>query len=431
MTPAIDDHSTGGHTTAAALADRARRHVEALRDVAERLASASEVADVLDRVARTTAEALGAEAAAILIRHDHEHVLVSAFGSLQYRRGAKDADLPTRLGDGWDAIASAPMHDGGETIGLVWMGRTCGAFPPDTVALLRALADVTALGISKLRAHEQLRRARSRGDGTPGDVAPCERPSTTACPAPAAATPGDPHCVLIVDDSERVLLQARLALQDTMTVLTATSGPAAIAKYRTARPALVVIDLDMPSMNGFETLAELQTHGCTSALALTLRGDALQPARARKAGYLGIVEKPFREGELAAAVGSALASAEALDPDYMSEDDGYAFLTLPGTSPRGLTKLLPAIERNLRMLAEQCTDSLIVDVRAVTQVNAEHVTVLARVRSEAQTRGIHTVICAGDPTVAKLRQIVELRDATYVADPEQAKRSLRSVRAAG
>lgn len=405
--------------------------IEGVLAVAERLASAGELSEVLDFVARTTAEALGAEGVAILIRHDHDLVLVSSCGPLSYRRGAKDPELPMLLGREWDVVATAPMHDVLDTIGLVWVGRRSGgAFSPEATASLGALADVTALGIAKLRALEQLRRERDRGSDSRGPISRrCD--GAPAFSAPATSAPRDPHCVLVVDDSERVLLQARLALQGTMTVLTATSGPAAIAKYVTARPAVVLIDLSMPKMNGLETLSELRKHGCSAAIALALRGDALQHARARKAGYLGVVEKPFRDGELMAAVMAAVASADTFELQYRAEDGGYARLTVPSSSPRGLTKLLPTIERQLRDLAEDCTDCLVVDVREVKEVNAEHVTVLARIRSEAQMRGITTVICATEPTVAKLRQIVELRDVRYVDDPEAAKPSSQAMPAAG
>ena len=112
--------------------------------------------------------------------------------------------------------------------------------------------------------------------------------------APAGATAVDPRAVLVVDDSEKVLAMAKAALEQSLTVLTATSGKEAIAQYAKARPGVVVIDLVMPDMDGFATLAELQKLGQVELRRPHRRGDASLHERARKAGYTAIVEKPFQ-----------------------------------------------------------------------------------------------------------------------------------------
>jgi CheY-like chemotaxis protein len=115
----------------------------------------------------------------------------------------------------------------------------------------------------------------------------------------AATTDGlDLHTVLVVDDSEKVLALAKAALEESLTVLTAASGKDALAQYAKARPGIVVIDLVMPGMDGFATLAELQRLGTSTCVALAVGGDARLHEKAKNAGYVAVVEKPFQPGDL-------------------------------------------------------------------------------------------------------------------------------------
>jgi CheY-like chemotaxis protein len=242
------------------------------------------------------------------------------------------------------------------------------------------------------------------------------------------ATAVDPRAVLIVDDSEKVLAMAKAALEQTMTVLTATSGKDAIAQYAKARPGVVVIDLVMPDMDGFATLAELQKLGKSSCVALSVRGDQTLHEKAKKAGYSAIVEKPFPAAELLEHVRQAASAGAAADDvlkEYLSEDGGCPVLNLPNQSSKLLAKLLPIFGKKLRALAEDGNDKLILDLAQLNDVTSEHVAGLVRLLSEAGTLGMRTAICAPDEIVRKLRQIAETSDARYGATRDAARQSLQ------
>jgi len=244
----------------------------------------------------------------------------------------------------------------------------------------------------------------------------------------AGATAVDPRAVLIVDDSEKVLAMAKAALEQSMTVLTATSGKDAIAQYTKARPGVVVIDLVMPDMDGFATLAELQKLGKSSCVALSVRGDQSLHDKAKKAGYSAIVEKPFQAAELLEHVtqaASAGASADDVLKEYVSEDGDCPVLNLPNQSSKLLAKLLPIFGKKLRALAEDGNDKLILDLAQLNDVTSEHVAGLVRLLSEAGTLGIRTAICAPDEIVSKLRQIAETSDARYGATRDAARQCLQ------
>lgn len=254
--------------------------------------------------------------------------------------------------------------------------------------------------------------------------------------APGAATDGaaadgalDPRTVLVVDDSEKVLAMAKAALESSLNVVTAISGKDALAQWAKARPAVVVVDLVMPDMDGFATLAELQKLGKSTYIALTVRGDQSLHDKAKKAGYQAVVDKPFQAADLLEQIlqaTSAGASPDDVLKDYVGEDAGCPVFNLPNQSSKILAKLMPIFAKKLRALAEDGNDKLILDVAQLNEVTSEHVAGLVRLLSEAGTLGIRTAICTPDAEiVTKLRQIAETRDAPCAATRDAARQCLQ------
>jgi CheY-like chemotaxis protein len=371
-----------------------------------------------------------------LLRHANEFVLVSRCGPIGQHAGLKRTDLLEVLAADWASVTAATMRDDDETIGTLWVGRAhSGVFETHETELLQALADLTTLSISKLRAREQLRRLRDSGTSTvgassrtplPSAAIPAKSPPSTTSAEGDAPDAGGRPTVLVVDDSDRVLMQARLALQDTLTVLTASSGKRALETYVATHPAVVVVDLDMPEMDGWEVLEELRKLGCSTCVALALRGGASVHERIRKAGFLGVIEKPFRGSELQVAITAALTASEELGAEHTLEDEGFPVVVLPRSSSRTMAKLLPLFDRHLRALAEEGRDRVILDAAELSEVTPEHVAILVRLFAEARGLGIKTAICAPNGTlVEKLRQIVEIRDALYADSRDAAKQLLQ------
>jgi two-component system cell cycle response regulator len=248
-----------------------------------------------------------------------------------------------------------------------------------------------------------------------------------AAAAKPAATEIDAAAVLVVDDSEKVLDLARSALASSMTVLTALGGRAAVEQYKQTRPGIVVIDLEMPDMDGYATLQELQKLGKSTFVALTLRGDTASQEQAKKAGYHAVIEKPFQGADLLdklkTLVGGA-ASNESLLRDYVGEHDGCAVFQLPDA--RNGSKIVPQLVKQLRVLANDGTDKLILDLAGLSDVGGDQMTALARLLAEAETLGIRTAICApNQQVVTKLQQIAETKNAPYAASRDEARGSLQ------
>ncbi|HWH02187.1 MAG TPA: sigma-54 dependent transcriptional regulator [Gemmatimonadales bacterium] len=116
--------------------------------------------------------------------------------------------------------------------------------------------------------------------------------------------------VLAVDDDAGVLrILERILRREGHTVATACSGEAALTSVGTRRPDAVVLDVQMPGIDGLETLARLrhQVPG-VPVVIMTGLGDVDTAVLAFKRGAADFVVKPFVEAKLLLALGSALAA---------------------------------------------------------------------------------------------------------------------------
>jgi CheY-like chemotaxis protein len=238
----------------------------------------------------------------------------------------------------------------------------------------------------------------------------------------------DRETVLVVDDSERVLAAARAALEGTMKVLTAASGQEAVQRYTESRPGVVVVDLAMPEMDGFETLARLRPLGRSAYVALTVRGDEAGGGKALKAGYQSLLAKPFQAQGLMEAVQAAVASLSSPEEvaKALLEDDGTcAVLVVPDPTSTRLARLLPVLRTALRGLAEDGGDKLVIDLAALTKPDAEATKSVGQLAAEVVTLGLQLAFCAGDAKLhEELQKLPGLRDVPYAGDRAAARQAL-------
>ena len=101
--------------------------------------------------------------------------------------------------------------------------------------------------------------------------------------------------VLMIDDSEDQLHLYALVLQECYRVLLAGSGPKGLRMAQTERPDVIVCDLSMPGMDGWEVVRHLRAHPATAAipvLILTATSDSYLAQEAAAAGVQGVLTKP-------------------------------------------------------------------------------------------------------------------------------------------
>ena len=116
--------------------------------------------------------------------------------------------------------------------------------------------------------------------------------------------------VLLVDDSEKTLARAKLVLSARYVVVGAvTSGQAALEAARSLKPDVVVLDISMPGMTGFELAERLRAAGSTAHLVfLTVHEEQELILAAKNAGAIGYVVKSRLQSDLEMAVREACAS---------------------------------------------------------------------------------------------------------------------------
>src|SRR5690625_2030890 len=107
--------------------------------------------------------------------------------------------------------------------------------------------------------------------------------------------------ILIVDDEPSIVRLARAKLQaDGYGVITADRGAAALDAVAEERPDLVVLDLMMPGMDGFETLRRMRAFASTPVIMLTARSSDADKLRGFESGADDYITKPFNPDELSA-----------------------------------------------------------------------------------------------------------------------------------
>jgi two-component system KDP operon response regulator KdpE len=109
--------------------------------------------------------------------------------------------------------------------------------------------------------------------------------------------------ILVVDDEERILnfLRAKLKASG-YDVLTACNGSEGLEQAQTQEPDLIVLDLIMPKMDGFEMLKELRSFSAVPVVILTARGADIDKIKGLTLGADDYLAKPFNPDELVARI---------------------------------------------------------------------------------------------------------------------------------
>ena len=117
--------------------------------------------------------------------------------------------------------------------------------------------------------------------------------------------------ILVVDDEDNIRDLATLYLQkEGFTVDTATDGRDAVTRFAQVQPAIVILDVMMPGMDGFEVCRELRRDYDVPILMLTARNDDIDKIVGLELGADDYMTKPFNPRELVARVKAILRRSE-------------------------------------------------------------------------------------------------------------------------
>jgi two-component system alkaline phosphatase synthesis response regulator PhoP len=109
--------------------------------------------------------------------------------------------------------------------------------------------------------------------------------------------------VLVIDDEAPIRLLCRVNLEaEGMEVLEASDGPTGLEKARNDEPDVILLDVMMPGLDGWQVAEELLDSDVTSSIPivfLTARAEVRDRARGLDLGGIDYVTKPFNPVELA------------------------------------------------------------------------------------------------------------------------------------
>lgn len=251
--------------------------------------------------------------------------------------------------------------------------------------------ELAPLGISGwlLKPFEQ--RAFDREAGKILDVAPA-----------AVRRPVDRNAVLAVDADTGRIEGLRLALGSPFNVLPVRTSRDAVALYGRTRPAVVVIDLDLPEMEGFRAMSRLEELGPSAFVALVARGGGEARDWAWEVGCHAVLENPVLAQALAEQVrlaAAAVAGVEDLVSRLLVEEGRCAVLRLPESATGSLGRLRAALRRTLRGLASAGRDAFIVDLTGLAPADGEALGAVLGLMEEAERVGLQTALCASAPAL--------------------------------
>lgn len=114
--------------------------------------------------------------------------------------------------------------------------------------------------------------------------------------------------ILLIDDDETLLyLLAEYLTQANYRVITASSGAAGLQIFYEGSPNLIILDVMMPGMDGWQVGERLRGKSSVPIIMLTAKGEELDKLRGFRLGVDDYVTKPFSFAELAARVAAVLA----------------------------------------------------------------------------------------------------------------------------
>jgi DNA-binding response OmpR family regulator len=130
--------------------------------------------------------------------------------------------------------------------------------------------------------------------------------------------------ILVVDDEASLVTVVRGYLEQAgYSVVTASNGREALFVARDQHPDLIILDLMMPVLDGFDFLREYQREGSAPIIALTARMDEMDKVLGLEMGADDYITKPFSPRELVARVRAILrrAGSSQTEPDILRAGD--------------------------------------------------------------------------------------------------------------
>jgi two-component system KDP operon response regulator KdpE len=126
--------------------------------------------------------------------------------------------------------------------------------------------------------------------------------------------------ILVVDDEPRIIEAVSMNLElEGYQVFGASNGYEALKKLTEELPDLIILDVTMPEIDGFETLKMIREVSTVPVIMLTIRGEEIDKVKGLELGADDYVTKPFSPRELVSRVKAVLRRVEMPTPAPKTE----------------------------------------------------------------------------------------------------------------
>ncbi len=126
--------------------------------------------------------------------------------------------------------------------------------------------------------------------------------------------------ILAVDDEQRMVRFIQLNLeQDGFEVVTAYNGKEALEQVRTQLPDLILLDIMMPDINGFDVLKKIREVNNVPVIMLTAKGEEDDRIQGLELGADDYITKPFSPRELVSRIRAVLRRTKSFNEDEVDQ----------------------------------------------------------------------------------------------------------------
>jgi two-component system response regulator RegA len=175
---------------------------------------------------------------------------------------------------------------------------------------------------------------------------------------------GMPTVLIVDDDVDICFLMATAIQSEQVNIVTAHSGHEALELYKHHHPELVLLDIQLPEMNGIEVLSKMKgiDENC-QVIMVTAYATIETAVQAMKLGALDYICKPFKLPHLRETVQNAI--------DFIRDTPEH-LLTLEEVERKHIEKVLHEVQGNRRLAAEKLDISLRTLYYKIKQYNIEN-----------------------------------------------------------
>ena len=236
-----------------------------------------------------------------------------------------------------------------------------------------------------------------------------------------ATTPENQNTILVIDDDPEILSFVSKQLQNTYKIITATNGKEALDILETESVNLIVSDVMMPEIDGFELCKRLKNNiNYSPIILLTARATLQSKIEGIELGADAYIEKPFSTEYLLVKIATLLTNLEKLRKAFTSSPFVEArTIALSNADEKFLDKLTETIKKNISepefnvdILASEMNmsrSSLHRKIKSIAQITPNEYIQLERLKTAAQ------LLQSGNYKINEICYIVGFNSSSYFA----------------